>query len=1054
MTVTARNDDSRATAMYSHRHKEVPVNCQFCQLTAITCGLIRNTFSLSRLQADMNHANTPAIQAFDPRGLVLRGVNYHCCDSNPVPEGYISQQTHDAAGRTVFSRDPKRFLENKPANQSNVFSLSGALLLDDNTDAGWRLCLNAEDGVRLEGWDQKRNHSHTRHDALRRPSARYEQSEGEPEHCTERFTYSAGAAEDAHNRCGRLVRHDDTAGTLQFSDFTITGQPLHVHRTFSADPEWTVNWPESETDRDVFLEERPATTRFNYNAAGELIAQTDAMDNRQTLVQDLAGQLKEIRLRLATKDASQALVSDIRYNASGHMEQQRAGNGVVSSATFDIEDGRLQHLGSRTSEGTILQDLTYDYDAVGNITRLADSAVAVLHHRNQRAEAICRYRYDSLSRLIEASGRQIRNAPGGPLLPAFVSPADPGQLENYTRTYSYDCAANLLLMTHRAASGNRTERTVIASYSNRSLPEKPTGQLPDEQEIAAAYDANGNRLFLQEGQALRWNRRNALQQVDHVVREDGPDDCEYYVYDGGGQRQRKLRRTYTGSVQRLNETRYLPGLEIRTSADQQLHVITIKAGRATVQVLHFENAPPHGMPQDQQRYSFSDHLNSSTLELDAQAQLISRESYYPFGATCWWAGRSLVEASYKTLRYSGKERDASGLYYYGFRYYAPWLQRWLNADPLGVQDGLNLFAMVHGNPVGHVDFQGLVTDEPDPQRVTLKRGTRAAFATFARDGLSALAGGAVRYFAAEGMQQWASDNPDTPADPGVNLGLTIAGAIVGAVVGGSMGVGAGTRIARSRQQSPAMQTLMSGFLGLAGAAAGAAAPLYAYLADREALNLTAIGILASVPGNMTREAGQRTLAEFGPNVTLAPSGTAALLRIAPYALLLGVGGAGRAEMAASTGVAVSAAVEGLNGMSITAIHTLQGGAYASPDNNQLSVPNLREWLYGSITRTAGGLATTSMTSLSNPLTSAIDEPLRSGVIASLGAHTETRTYLGQHVQHGIFELFGLADDGDFTLDQFTAANSEWRSSTPESYHPEMRSEINLPMRVLGRQNSA
>jgi hypothetical protein len=159
-------------------------------------------------------------------------------------------------------------------------------------------------------------------------------------------------------------------------------------------------------------------------------------------------------------------------------------------------------------------------------------------------------------------------------------------------------------------------------------------------------------------------------------------------------------------------------------------------------------------------------------------------------------------------------------------------------------------------------------------------------------------------------------------------------------------------------------------------------------------------------------------------------------------------------MTAGAGVAVSAAVEGLNGMSITAIHTLQGGVYASPENSHLSVPNLREWLYGSITRTAGGLATTSMTSLSASLTRAIDEPLRSGVVASLGAHTETRTYLGQHIQHGIFELLGLADDGDFTLDQFTAANSEWRSSTPESYHPEMRSEINLPMTALGRRNSA
>lgn len=995
----------------------------------------------------MTHAHTPAVQAFDPRGLVLRGVAYHRRDNVSAPERYITQQVHDAAGRTAFSRDPRLFIENKPANQSNVYSLSNATLLSDNTDAGWRLSLYAEDGAMLDGWDQKRNHLRTRYDSLRRPDALYEQGDGEPEQCTERFTYFPGAAEDPNNRCGRLIRHDDTAGTLKTDGFTISGLPVYLHRTFKADPDWAVDWPDVEADRELYLEDLPATTRLGYNAMGELIAQTDAMGNCQILMQDRAGHLKETRLMLASESASQALVGDIRYNAFGHVESQRAGNGVVSIATFSLEDGRLHRLVSRTSDGSVVQDLTYDHDAVGNITCLIDGSVAVTHHRNQRTEAICRYRYDSLSRLIEATGRQIRNAPGGPLLPPFVSPADPQQLENYTRTYTYDAAANLVLMEHRAASGSRTERTVVAGSSNRSLAEKSLGQLPDEQDIAAAYDANGNRLTLQDGQTLHWNRRNQLHQANLVTRtgsaDDGTDDIERYVYDSSGQRQRKIRRMHTGSLQRIDETRYLPGLEIRSTAQQTVHVISIKAGRATVQVLHFETTSTHGMPQDQQRYSFSDHLNSSTLELDAQARLISRESYYPFGSTCWWTGRSLVEANYKTLRYSGKERDATGLYCYGFRYYAPWLQRWLNADPLGVQDGLNLFAMVHGNPIGHVDLQGLVT---------VREGTGAALATFARDGLSALAGGAARYFADQGMRQWATEDADAAPDPGVNLGVTIAGSVVGALVGGAMGAGAGSRIASSRNQSRAVQTLAAGVFALAGAAAGAAAPLYAYLADRQALNVTAISILASVPGNMLREAGQRAIAQIGPNVTLAPSGTAAALRMVPYTALLFAGGTARTAMAAGAGVAVSAAVEGLNGVSVTAIHSAWGGQYTR-QNDSPSIPDLREWLFSTTTRTAGAMLTASLTSLTAFYTNLADDPVRTGVVASLGAFVEARIYLGQHVQLGIYELLGWADDGDFTLDQYTAANSVWRSSTPDSYHPQMRSEIELPMNVLGRRNS-
>ncbi len=59
-------------------------------------------------------------------------------------------------------------------------------------------------------------------------------------------------------------------------------------------------------------------------------------------------------------------------------------------------------------------------------------------------------------------------------------------------------------------------------------------------------------------------------------------------------------------------------------------------------------------------------------------------------------------------RFSGKEyHPRSGLYYYGFRYYQPNLQRWLNEDPIGLAGGLNLYGFVGNNPVDGVDPYGL-----------------------------------------------------------------------------------------------------------------------------------------------------------------------------------------------------------------------------------------------------------------------------------------------------------------------------------------------------------
>jgi RHS repeat-associated protein len=69
----------------------------------------------------------------------------------------------------------------------------------------------------------------------------------------------------------------------------------------------------------------------------------------------------------------------------------------------------------------------------------------------------------------------------------------------------------------------------------------------------------------------------------------------------------------------------------------------------------------------------------------------------------------------KRYRYTGKEKDEeSGLYYHGARYYAAWLGRWTAADPIGVGDGVNVYAYVQGNPVRLVDPSGMGSEKPVP----------------------------------------------------------------------------------------------------------------------------------------------------------------------------------------------------------------------------------------------------------------------------------------------------------------------------------------------------
>jgi RHS repeat-associated protein len=69
-------------------------------------------------------------------------------------------------------------------------------------------------------------------------------------------------------------------------------------------------------------------------------------------------------------------------------------------------------------------------------------------------------------------------------------------------------------------------------------------------------------------------------------------------------------------------------------------------------------------------------------------------------------------------RYTGKERDDnSGLCYYGARYLAPWLARWINPDAAGSIDGLNLYVYVGNNPLEYIDPTGHVKETPEQETV-------------------------------------------------------------------------------------------------------------------------------------------------------------------------------------------------------------------------------------------------------------------------------------------------------------------------------------------------
>ncbi|WP_320019768.1 RHS repeat-associated core domain-containing protein [Labilibaculum manganireducens] len=68
-----------------------------------------------------------------------------------------------------------------------------------------------------------------------------------------------------------------------------------------------------------------------------------------------------------------------------------------------------------------------------------------------------------------------------------------------------------------------------------------------------------------------------------------------------------------------------------------------------------------------------------------------------------------TETSQKRYKYVGKERDEeTGLYYYGFRYYAAWLCRFVSVDPLQFDyPHYTPFQYAGNKPITYIDLDGL-----------------------------------------------------------------------------------------------------------------------------------------------------------------------------------------------------------------------------------------------------------------------------------------------------------------------------------------------------------
>jgi RHS repeat-associated protein len=100
---------------------------------------------------------------------------------------------------------------------------------------------------------------------------------------------------------------------------------------------------------------------------------------------------------------------------------------------------------------------------------------------------------------------------------------------------------------------------------------------------------------------------------------------------------------------------------------------------------------------------FTDALGSTVALADTAGAVQTSYTYEPFGGTT-----QTGSANTNSYKYTGREDDGTGLYYYRARYYSPRLQRFIAEDPSGFSGGdVNVYAYVGGNPISRTDAYGL-----------------------------------------------------------------------------------------------------------------------------------------------------------------------------------------------------------------------------------------------------------------------------------------------------------------------------------------------------------